>query len=53
MWVLVILLVLVVAAAAYLMFTKGSSTIDEKSLRERHRNIEKEANLMRRPNYDE
>ena len=49
MWVVVIVVVLVIAASAYLMFTKGSSTIDEKSLRERHRNVEREHVLWKRP----
>jgi hypothetical protein len=53
MWIFVILVVLVVAASAYLMFSRGSSTIDEKNLRERHRNVEREYDLHRRPNYDE
>jgi hypothetical protein len=52
MWIFVIVVVLVVAAGAYLAFSKGSSTIDEKSLRERHRNVEREADLKRRP-HDE
>jgi len=52
MWILVVLGVLVIAGCLYLMFAKGSSTIDEKSLRERHRNVEKEHDLWQRP-HDE
>ena len=52
MWTTVVVVVLVMAAAAYLMFTKGSSTIDEKRLRERHREVEREIDLIRRP-HDE
>src|SRR4051795_6133139 len=42
MWITVIVVVLAIAAAAYVMFTRGSSTLDEKTLRERHRNVEQE-----------